>query len=45
VRFDPTRDSLDWGANTLARVALVGSGEGDAVFAVVSVTATMAGTR
>jgi hypothetical protein len=44
VRFDPTRDSLDWGANTLARVALVGSGEGDAVFAVVSVAAT-AGTR
>jgi hypothetical protein len=48
VRFDPTRDSLDWGTGTSARVALMGSGEGDAVFAVVSAAAsapTTAGAR
>jgi hypothetical protein len=34
VRFDPIRQSLEWGAGERAQVALVGSGEGDAVFAV-----------
>jgi hypothetical protein len=34
VRFDPTLATLDWGPGGRAKVALVGSGDGDAVFKV-----------
>jgi hypothetical protein len=34
VRFDPTQETLDWGEGGRAKVALIGSGDGDAVFTV-----------